>query len=558
MIGLHVVNGILDTNALLTNVTNLTLINLVSLVVLPFLGGLAGLFLLVSSISNMVSMYRRLERGQQTNTLILQQVVSGVLLVLFGMITEAVTGYNGSFGLFVRDLGGTYRWTTYLQTALWRWNWFEMIHTIGWCVILNGIIQGIVSRRGQWKDVISLIRTYLIIASVMIALTIPVWVGVSQIVPGYPWQKISSGGGMIYLPQIGVDSIGYLLVSPILAALAAPQGPIFPFLAVSCIGSIIGIVMCQPPDRIPKHFVKKVLLGSLITFLTGFIGIIITAFEVFKATNLQNAVQLWQDLSHFRNWFPDDISRSYGVLMSPLSWFWQFLALNGFAVMLAMISIYLIDWRGYGPEFSKSKIVQFIRRFGFTAFSNYNNQWIYYIAWIGVSIIFTGQRRIKLDWNGTLLVMVVSILIYYLLMRGWEKVKFIGSIEWMLGTLGAAITPSKWQPENLQNLKWYQKGQLDVQGGFYQVESISVITPDSTYHAQLRDSRLISLLSKISLLSVIFIPFSIVTLLLARDIQKKEGSNPIVKTAIRLSWIGTIITVSLLLMCFVVTPKMLG
>jgi hypothetical protein len=557
MIGLHVVNGILDTNALLANMTNLTLSNLIALVVLPFLGGLAGLFLLVSAISNMVSMYRRLERGQPTNTLIAQQVVSGVLLVLFGMLTEAVTGYNGSLGLFVRDLGGTYRWPLYLQTALWRWNWFEMIHTIGWCVILNGIIQGIVSRKEQWKNVSHQIRTYLIIAVVMIALTIPVWVGVSQIAPGYPWQPTTTGGGENYLPQIGVDSISYLLASPFLAALAAPMGPVFPFLAISCIGSIIGIVMCQPPERIPKQFVKKVLVGSLIAFLVGMVGVIATAFNVFKGLGLTNTVQLWQDLSHFRNWFPDDVFRAYGAYMSPLSWLWQFLALNGFAVMLAMIVIYLVDWRGYGPDFSKSKPVQFIRRFGFTAFSNYNNQWLYYVAWILVSILLTGQRRVKLDWNGTLLVMLVTYVAYYLVMRGWEKVRFIGSIEWLMGTIGAAITPSNWQPESLRSLKWYQKGQLDVQGDFYQVESVSVITPNSTYHAQLRDSRLIAKLSKISLFSVIFIPFTVITLLLGRDIQKKEGSNPIVNSAIRLSWIGIIITVAILLVCFIVTPKML-
>jgi hypothetical protein len=489
--------------------------------------------------------------------LIAQQVVSGVLLVLFGMLTEAVTGYNGSLGLFVRDLGGTYRWPLYLQTALWRWNWFEMIHTIGWCVILNGIIQGIVSRKEQWKNVSHLIRTYLIIAVVMIALTIPVWVGVSQIAPGYPWQPTTTGGGENYLPQIGVDSISYLLASPFLAALAAPMGPVFPFLAISCIGSIIGIVMCQPPERIPKQFVKKVLVSSLIAFLVGMVGVIATAFNVFKGLGLTNTVQLWQDLSHFRNWFPDDVFRAYGAYMSPLSWLWQFLALNGFAVMLAMIVIYLVDWRGYGPDFSKSKPVQFIRRFGFTAFSNYNNQWLYYVAWILVSILLTGQRRVKLDWNGTMLVMLVTYVAYYLVMRGWEKVRFIGSIEWLMGTIGAAITPSNWQPESLRSLKWYQKGQLDVQGDFYQVESVSVITPNSTYHAQLRDSRLIAKLSKISLFSVIFIPFTVITLLLGRDIQKKEGSNPIVNSAIRLSWIGIIITVAILLVCFIVTPKML-
>jgi hypothetical protein len=558
MIGLHVINGILNTDALMSNMSNQSLMSLLSLVVLPFLGGLAGFFLLVSAASNMISMYRRLENGQPTNTLIMQQVIGGALLVLFAMLTEAVTGYNGAFGIFVRDLGGTYRWATYLQIAASRWNWFETIHTIGWCVILNGLIQGIISRKEQWKNVSHQIRTYLIIASVMVILTIPVWIGVSKLVPGYPWLQSSTTGGQLYLPQIGVAPIGYLLASPFLAALAAPMEPIFPYLAISCIGSIIGIVMCQRPDRIPKHFVKKVLVAGLIAFTVGIIGVIFTMVGVMQAAGFKNGIELWLDLSHFRSWFPDNISRSYGEFLSPLSWLWQFLALNGFATMFAMLIIYLVDWRGFGSEFSRSKPVQFVRRFGFAAFSNYNNQWLYYLGWIGVSLLLTGERRIKLDWNGTLLVLVVSLVLYYLVMRGWEKIKYLGSIEWMIGTLGAALTPARWQPESIRNLKWYQKGQLDVQGSFYKVESVSVVTPDASYHAQLQDSRLIAKLTKISLFSIIFLPFTVVTLLLARNIQKKEGLNPMVKTAIRLSWIGTIITVVLLLVFFVVTPHMFG
>ncbi len=558
MIVLHVINGILNTDALMNNMSNQSLLSLLSLVVLPFLGGLAGFFLLVSAASNMISMYRRLEKGQPTSTLILQQIIGGALLVLFAMLTEAVTGYNGSFGIFVRDLGGTYRWASYLQIAASRWNWFETIHTIGWCVILNGLIQGIISRKGQWKNTPHLIRTYLIIAVVMVGLTIPVWIGVSRLIPGYPWAQSSSTGGQLYLPQIGVAPIGYLLASPFLAALAAPMEPIFPYLAVSCIGSIIGIVMCQQPNLIPKHFVRKVLVASLIAFTVGIIGVIFTMVVVMQGAGFKNGIQLWIDLSHFRGWFPDNIARSYGKFLSPISWLWNFLALNGFATMFAMLIIYLVDWRGIGPEFSKSKLVQFVRRFGVAAFSNYNNQWIYYVGWIGISLLLTDQRRIKLDWTGTLLVLVVSLVLYYLVLRVWEKVNYVGSIEWMMGTLGATITPSKWQPEGLRNLKWYQKGQLNVQGSFYRVESVSVVRPDQAYHAQLQDSRLIAKLTKVSLFSIIFLPFTVVTLLLARNIQKKEGSNPMVKIAIRLSWVGTIITVALLLVCFVVTPKMFG
>ncbi len=558
MIGLHVVNGILDTNALLDNMSNNTFLSLSALVVLPFLGGLAGFFLLISAASNMVSMYRRLENGQPTNTLIVQQVIGGALLILFAMLTEAATGYNGAFGLFIRDLGGTYRGALYLETALSRWNWFEMIHTIGWCVLLNGLIQGIISRNGQWKNVSRQIRTYLIIAAGMVVLTIPVWVGVSNLVPGYPWQESAMAGGQLYLPQIGVAPIGYLLASPFLAALAAPMGPVFPFLAISCIGSIIGIVMCQRPDRIPRHFVKKVLVAGLIAFTVGMAGVVYTMVGVMQSAGFEDGIQLWLDLSHFRGWFPDNTVRNYGEFLSPLSWLWNFLTLNGFAIMFAMLVIYLVDWRGSGPGFSRLKPVQFVRRFGFAAFSNYNNQWLYYIAWIGVSLLLTGERRIKLDWTGTLLVLVVSLVLYYLVMRAWEKIKYFGSIEWAMGTLGAVLTPSRWQPESIRKLKWYQKGQLDVQGSFYQVESVSVVTPDASYHAQLKDSRLVARLAKISLFSIIFFPFTLVTLPLARSIQKKEGPNPMVKTALRLSWIGTVITVVLLLAFIILTPRMLG
>jgi len=51
----------------------------------PISRGLAGFFLLVSAASNMISMYRRLENGQPTNTLIMQQVIGGALLVLFAI-----------------------------------------------------------------------------------------------------------------------------------------------------------------------------------------------------------------------------------------------------------------------------------------------------------------------------------------------------------------------------------------------------------------------------------------------------------------------------------------
>jgi len=60
MLILHMLGDYLDVNTLLVDINQLPLINIVALIVLPFLGGLAGLFLIASSISNMISMQKRI------------------------------------------------------------------------------------------------------------------------------------------------------------------------------------------------------------------------------------------------------------------------------------------------------------------------------------------------------------------------------------------------------------------------------------------------------------------------------------------------------------------
>ena len=64
MIGLHTLSLALNIPHLLDKLSELPLVNLIALAIIPFYGGLAGFFLLVSATSNMVSMYRDLEKGK--------------------------------------------------------------------------------------------------------------------------------------------------------------------------------------------------------------------------------------------------------------------------------------------------------------------------------------------------------------------------------------------------------------------------------------------------------------------------------------------------------------
>lgn len=139
----------------------------------------------------------------------------------------------------------------------------------------------------------------------------------------------------------------------------------------------------------------------------------------------------------------------------------------------------------------------------------------------------------------------------------WEKVGYVGTIEWMIGTIAATLIPQK-RKEGFERQKWWERGKLDVKNAFYEAEWMSVLIPDEQYHKDLRDSKAIEKISKIALGSVLFFAFNIFTLVIALDIKKVEGDNPHVKKAITISLIGTIITIAFLALCLIATPNSLG
>ena len=96
MLTLHVLQNVLDIGQLQSVMNDQPMIALVVLFFAPFFGGLAGFFLLISSASNMISMYRDLERGSRIRSLVFKQIFGGVLLLAFAMICEGITGYGES------------------------------------------------------------------------------------------------------------------------------------------------------------------------------------------------------------------------------------------------------------------------------------------------------------------------------------------------------------------------------------------------------------------------------------------------------------------------------
>jgi hypothetical protein len=250
------------------------------------------------------------------------------------------------------------------------------------------------------------------------------------------------------------------------------------------------------------------------------------------------------------------------------AWLAQFLCLTGYSVMLIMFLFRLIEFRGRSKAFSDK--TKFVRRFGTVAFSNYNNQWIYYIMFFLMSLAIKQVAYEKLFWAGTFLTIFVTLLIYYLLLLGWEKIKYIGSLEWFIRTFNNNVIPvrrKKFDP----SVKWWQRGQIDVERIFYHPEWIDLNNPVEVNEteenneaiieqqsSEERESKFALILSIVGLVTIIFNAVSIFGLFVSLNARKTDGINKRNKAALIMSIIGCVLFTGFYVFCLSVKVGTLG
>ena len=562
MIILHQISDLLDINTLVGNINNIPLINVVALFILPFIGGLAGLFLLASAISNMVSIQKNLLKGRSVQSIVIKQVVGGIVLLIFAMLTEGITGYHGMFGDFLIN-PATHKFFN-LDIVCTRWAYFETIHTIAWCVLLTGIVQGLLSINDGWKRPKRQMIIYAILSVIVIACTKFIWDGLYNNLIGagdgigYPWGT-NADGSLMWTPDIRTAGFKAVLVGIFVNPLASPWEPIFPYLAISFIGSIIGIAISQPKKALFKGFTKTVLLTSLVMFLAGAIG---TVFELINVmTNyvppeqgFDQAINFYRLISGHRFWSLD-APQPYAPYISPVAWLWQFLFTNGFSIMFTMIVIYLVEFRGRGTYFAKK--TGYIRRYGIIAFTNYNNQWLYWLPPAFIPLIFGLNSYDKMLWGGTWLMILTTLIFYTIILYLWGLVNYRFSFEWSMKSIGYLLLPIR-RIDALKKKKWWQKGDIDMDRVFHNAEWVNMVEENEAYHKAKTDSRISMILSILSIAIPIFFAFSLITLPMSIKARKREGANRKNTIALVFSIIGTVITVTFFVFAFAFTPTGLG
>jgi hypothetical protein len=535
MIFLHIISDSLDIDGILNNINTVPLINFIALVLFSFLGGLAGLFLAVSAIGNMISMMKFLQAGKPVKDLIIKQVAGGVILLVFAVLSEGVIGYHGAFGEIFNNL---HNLPAYTGEVFFSGGFrFETIHTIAWCVILNGIVQGILVKLYGIEHPGKLIKAYIILAISVLVATPFLWDWLLKTMgPGFPYGTVPFARTE---PDLRNASFMEVVAVFFANVIAGKPEPVFPYLATSFFGSIIGIVLSLPRERIPRDFPKKVLLIAFVMFIVGFSGVVINIVMMMEY-DASAALKLYAFIWDHRLWVNDAMRVKdpaftiFPDYLPVLGWLFQFLALNGVSLAAIMLIVRAVEFRGNGKNFAAK--TTFIRRFGFVAFTIYNIQFVYFIARFLITTLFYGSPYIKMDWGGTFTTLLLALAMFHLIMIAWERANYIGSIEWMIGTIAAYVIPGR-----KNESPWYRKGELDVKNAFYDAEWLNVVEKEEIHHDKMEESKLAYYLSGWGFL---FPPLSMVCLALSKSAEKQENVNRFNKGAKITSIIGIVFLIT--------------
>ncbi|XEO77485.1 hypothetical protein WKT22_02514 [Candidatus Lokiarchaeum ossiferum] len=569
MLMLHTVMIILDRDTLLSEIKHIKAINIVIYLIMMFASGLAGLFLLVSATGNMISMQKHFQKRKSAKDLALKQIFGGFILLIFAMLSESVLNNHGLFGKMMKNIDswGEYaRSTDGLLLSLWkdgdkpfftRFYHMETIHTIAWCVIVNGAIHAFLGRNDQWKDTTKMVQKYAILAVLILLLTPLVWWGIDQIIPGYPFDDLQYA-------DLRDTNFAELVYKFWLLPLAGLPEPIFPYLAISFLGSIIGIYMTQE-DKIqikPRFFRNLIALGAIMCII-GLIGLLSNSVILFINGEMDAGLEVFTDLSRHRSYTNYNAEFDGFSLPIPGGWLFQFLFLNGFGLASTCMLIRAVEFRGKATQFANK--THFIRRFGVAPFTVYNLQGLIYVVGFLVYSIspstFGGEKFTEMLWGGTIITVILVLALFTLLFWIWEKISYVGTTEWCIGEIAALLIPArrkahqqKCEKDN-RKPKWYDYGKMDANSIFYNAEWINIVEEDAIDHAKLPDSRYSY---KLGWLSFTFLPLAFVSISIGLKSIKLEGKNKFNKRAIILGAIDILITLMWIIPMCILTSKQLG
>ncbi|MDG6225005.1 MAG: heparan-alpha-glucosaminide N-acetyltransferase domain-containing protein [Candidatus Thermoplasmatota archaeon] len=494
-----------------------------------FFGAWAGFFLMVSAAANTISMQRNLEKGKGPLKVMLFQVIGGLLLLVMAFLVESTIGYHGYLGELVK---GNDRW----DMVLWRGFHMETIHTIALCIILNGIVHGILSMRGGHKKMGRNIAIYAILAIIVVGLTPAVYELSREAYTGYPFREYGSEllDRDIYVqyPVIGETPAPEIGVKFILMALAGQPEPLFPYLALSFLGSIVGIVLTSGDKR--RRLPRYGILSGLSMFIVGAAG---SGYDLM--TN-DNAFPMLAD--HFYE-MPG---------LYPDLWFWWFMLISGSFIMAIILVLRLVEYRGRSREFAERTL--FLRRYGFVAFTVYTYQFIDVLPRLGLEVIPVIHAQYpypsRMTFLPVLILVPLTVILWEFVLRTWEKADYVLGMEWILSKVSEYLIPSRRDRTNDRS-KWWMTPRLNAREYLYEPQWMDMIDREEVDPALLRDSKLALILSMAGFTFPLLSP---IALHLSKASSTYEGWNKFNRVAVAMSISSILIWMAVLIILLYAPP----
>ncbi len=392
----HILFKMYDIEGFMANleeIQNFPIILLIFMGLFAYLGSWYGFFLFISSVVNSYTFIRKTKTDVSPSKLLLKQIATGVALVILAYFIEGILGYYGDIGYSIRTL----EWTnfTYFKVEIL---WIQTLQIIGICLVINGLLLYLLMRNKGYEKVIrnTVIFACLILFVIILTPFISNWIANSY------W---------LYPSEIGWSDIGFVYENRsvrtwFLTIVNGPKQPLFPYLASSFMGTLIGVLLANPKPS------KKILLW---VSLTGVFMIVAGVILIF-------------------------LGLPFTFLEQPPAITTYLLRLGG-QVCLLMGLLALIEYRGKGKTFANRRIVKFFRRWSVLSLTIYSLHILELLPrWI-LSLILQ-----KLPWynfmeegiigRGQELWMFLAIayilLFYELAVRLFIQFKMRGSFEWLL------------------------------------------------------------------------------------------------------------------------------
>lgn len=398
VIGFHILNQAYNKDqALESAVDSMNIPFILLAMLLYFLGSFFPLFIALSGLVNIISVdgqwNKMISKDSSPEgiklaykTILTGQIIRGLFVVFMGYFSEVIL--NG--GLLDAILQETDILNKMVQTFFFT----QILVMIGLGVIIVSSVYLTLLKKGKTKQEIT--KIFWLISLSILVLT-PIMIEILKFLPDF-WDR----PGNTWQSRNFFLNLLYVILTP----LVIDFNPLFPNLAAMFIGSIIGFTISS--GKIDKKFLKSMSNKALLMF---FIGTILRVLGV--------ALSL-----------PFD---EYNVP--------EFLVTTGGSLIVMLLVIYYIDFRGKGEKFAKK--TTFFRRFGIMTLTLWCIQWlvvipVYLIQTIANLITHTAESWLdgpilNEGLNGYELIGVIFIVLmfYHLILWSWQKIQFKWSLEWI-------------------------------------------------------------------------------------------------------------------------------